>query len=175
MMPPCHFKRHGVDTQACFGYWCRVGVFSEVLKCYEKSKEDDQKDINIRVDDDEPFKNACKMGNLDLVRWILNQTNDEIDIHLNNDMAFHKSYNYSIETGRFGLTHWLIDHCDVIPSSDHPMYNYSIYSQKRKYQSYKVLLKLIVKSQRKIKHWLYCPEGKFANECIVRLNEFKNI
>lgn len=153
------FKRSRINHQACIQYWCKVGVYSEVIQHYKE-------DIDLRMNNDELIRNVCKVGHLDLVKWLLKKTNNKINIHMDNDILFHYAYQCAVETNRYQLVKWLIDFCDIIPSFDHPMFYYYLKSLNRKGKSSLILLNFFINIQRKVKHWLYYPKGKLAKEHI---------
>lgn len=102
-----------IDINKLFTQTCRNGASLDIIK-YVYSLRNEQIDI--------PFLLICKIGRLDVVKWLYSL--GKVDIHIENDIDI--AFAYSCENGHFDLAKYLYSLGDVdIHTHENYAFDYS--------------------------------------------------
>lgn len=71
------------ETQLNFKNLIYNGTLKELIHFYNKNKDN----INLSYRNEEPFLMSCKQGNIDIIKWLLEEKQD-INIIISNEFAF---------------------------------------------------------------------------------------
>jgi hypothetical protein len=73
---------------------CELNDLETAKQLYEKDLTATVREINLHINHELPLRIACKNGAIDVVKWLINETDGKTDIHIRLDEPFRLSCRY---------------------------------------------------------------------------------